>query len=721
MHWLCYLWWLLLGGLIGWLLNRWLAKRPVQTVEKIVTRDVEKIVEKPVDRIVEKLVDNPAHLARIQSLENEAGTISALRSTISRLEATPPKVVEKPVEVIKVVEKIVDRPVEKIVEKIVEKPVEVIKTVDKIVEKIVEKPVEKIVEKLVDNPSHLTRIKSLEGEVALIAGLRSTISRLEATPPKIVEKIVEKPVEKIVEKIVDRPVEKIVEKIVEKPVEVIKTVEKIVDRPVEKIVEKIVEKPVEVIKTVEKIVEKPIEIVKTVEKVVEKPIDRVVEKLVDNPSHLSRIKSLEGEVALIAGLRSTISRLEATPPKVVEKIVEKPVEVIKTVEKIVDRPVEKIVEKIVEKPVEVIKTVEKIVDRPVEKIVEKIIEKPVEVIKTVERVVDRPVEKIVEKFIDRPVEKLVEKMIDNPQHLARIKSLEGEVALIAGLRATITRLEATPPKVVEKIVEKIIEKPVEVIKTVEKMVDRPVEKIVDRPVEKIVEKRVEKLVDNPAHLARIKELEAELGSMKKKTVELDRAAAKAAGYNVRGMDDLEVIEGIGPKIAGLFHDAGIHTFYDLSKTSVKQRQDILDAAGPNYRIANPGTWAEQAALAATNKWEKLRRLQEDELIVGVRYGLKTLDKAAAKAAGFNVKGMDDLEVVEGIGPKIKELFHKAGIKMFHELAHTKRERMQEILDGGGSRYSLADPTTWAHQSRLAAENKWAELAKLQGELTGGRK
>ena len=38
-----------------------------------------------------------------------------------------------------------------------------------------------------------------------------------ATEPKVVEKIVEKPVEKIVEKIVEKPVEKIVEKIVEVP------------------------------------------------------------------------------------------------------------------------------------------------------------------------------------------------------------------------------------------------------------------------------------------------------------------------------------------------------------------------------------------------------------------------------------------------------------------------------------------------------------------------
>ena len=67
-------------------------------------------------------------------------------------------------------------------ERIVEKPV------DRIVEKVVEKPVEKIVDRIVDNPAHLSRIAALEGDVALIAGLRSQIKDLQSAPPKIVEK-----------------------------------------------------------------------------------------------------------------------------------------------------------------------------------------------------------------------------------------------------------------------------------------------------------------------------------------------------------------------------------------------------------------------------------------------------------------------------------------------------------------------------------------------------
>ena len=58
----------------------------------------------------------------------------------------------------RVIEKVVEIPVEKVVEKIVEIPVE--KVVEKIVEKTVEVPVEKIVEKIVVDE---TRVKELEG------------------------------------------------------------------------------------------------------------------------------------------------------------------------------------------------------------------------------------------------------------------------------------------------------------------------------------------------------------------------------------------------------------------------------------------------------------------------------------------------------------------------------------------------------------------------------
>ncbi len=99
----------------------------------------------------------------------------------------------------------------------------------------------------------------------------------------------------------------------------------------------------------------------------------------------------------------------------------------------------------------------------------------------------------------------------------------------------------------------------------------------------------------------------------------------------------------------------------------------------------------------------------------------TIDLAAAKKAGFAIKNANDLTVVEGIGPKINELFNNAGIKTFTQLAAATVPQMRKILDDGGSRFRIANPGTWAQQAALAANNKWAELKKLQDKLSAGLK
>lgn len=72
-------------------------------------------------------------------------------------------------------------------------------------------------------------------------------------------------------------------------------------------------------------------------------------------------------------------------------------------------------------------------------------------------------------------------------------------------------------------------------------------------------------------------------------------------------DNLRLIEGIGPKISSVLADAGIVSFAQLAATGVEELRQILTDAG--VRIAYPGTWPEQAALAAAQSWEDLRRLQ----------------------------------------------------------------------------------------------------------------
>ncbi len=88
------------------------------------------------------------------------------------------------------------------------------------------------------------------------------------------------------------------------------------------------------------------------------------------------------------------------------------------------------------------------------------------------------------------------------------------------------------------------------------------------------------------------------------------APAKKAVKAAKVGDDLVIIEGIGPKIAGLFNDAGITTFAQLADTSVEKMKEILTAAGPRYAVHNPSSWAEQAVLARDGKMDELKAWQE---------------------------------------------------------------------------------------------------------------
>ena len=79
-----------------------------------------------------------------------------------------------------------------------------------------------------------------------------------------------------------------------------------------------------------------------------------------------------------------------------------------------------------------------------------------------------------------------------------------------------------------------------------------------------------------------------------------------------------------------------------------------------------------------------------------------------------------LLLVEGIGPKIEELFHAAGINTWKGLSEASFETCRAILDGGGEQYQVHDPGTWPKQSLMAYEGKWAELKAWQDELDGGK-
>jgi large subunit ribosomal protein L21 len=84
-----------------------------------------------------------------------------------------------------------------------------------------------------------------------------------------------------------------------------------------------------------------------------------------------------------------------------------------------------------------------------------------------------------------------------------------------------------------------------------------------------------------------------------------------------GKDDIELIEGIGPKIAQVLATNGITTFAKLAEAKADDITAMLKASGGRFVLANAGTWAEQAALLRDGKMDEFKKLC-DELVGGIR-------------------------------------------------------------------------------------------------------
>lgn len=178
----------------------------------------------------------------------------------------------------------------------------------------------------------------------------------------------------------------------------------------------------------------------------------------------------------------------------------------------------------------------------------------------------------------------------------------------------------------------------------------------------------------------------------------------------KGSSDLSKIEGITPRVEGLLSSAGIKTFEDLATTDSVKLRGILTAAGSPYNSLDTSSWANQARLAADEKWDDLSALQ-DKLVMGA-YGTSGSGESAATEG-------DDLREIEGIGRSAAKALNDSGITTFRELAAKSPEELSSILSTHGDKFAGLDTSSWPRQAAIAADGNWDELDSLQGELIAG--
>jgi uncharacterized protein (DUF697 family) len=75
------------------------------------------------------------------------------------------------------------------------------------------------------------------------------------------------------------------------------------------------------------------------------------------------------------------------------------------------------------------------------------------------------------------------------------------------------------------------------------------------------------------------------------------------------LDDLKIIEGVGPKVATALKAGGIKNLQDLAASTPEAITAILEKAKGNFNLVVPDSWPEQAALAVKGDLEALKLLQ----------------------------------------------------------------------------------------------------------------
>jgi predicted flap endonuclease-1-like 5' DNA nuclease len=161
-------------------------------------------------------------------------------------------------------------------------------------------------------------------------------------------------------------------------------------------------------------------------------------------------------------------------------------------------------------------------------------------------------------------------------------------------------------------------------------------------------------------------------------------------------DDLTRINGIGPFLQKKLNDIGIFTF-----------QEIAD-------------WDAERIETVTRQIEFFDgRILKDDW-VGQANHLMQLQPEQSQVADATQHSTDDLKLIEGIGPAIEEILHRAGIRTFENLAKSDPLELETIIQITAPQLHFVRADTWPAQARLAMNGEWEVLRDYQDQLYKGR-
>ena len=208
-------------------------------------------------------------------------------------------------------------------------------------------------------------------------------------------------------------------------------------------------------------------------------------------------------------------------------------------------------------------------------------------------------------------------------------------------------------------------------------------------------------------------------------------------------DDLQRIEGIGPKIAAALIAAGYPTYAAIATATEDELRQAVAGQGIRFAPA-AASWAAQAQYLVDSDTDGLQEYQ-DYLVGGQERRAKftqnvdytdvdeiegatakvaalAADEAAAAAAAPEPEPEpepQDLRRIEGIGPKIDATLKAAGYTTYAKVAGASESELREALATGGITFAPA-AASWADQAQYLADGDEAGLQEYQDYLVGGQ-
>ncbi|MDR4467110.1 MAG: hypothetical protein MRJ68_02290 [Nitrospira sp.] len=389
-------------------------------------------------------------------------------------------------------------------------------------------------------------------------------------------------------------------------------------------------------------------------------------------------------------------------------------------------------------------------------------------VRTVEKRVEVPVERVVVKHVEVPVEKVVDRPVDNPEHLARIKALEGEVSVIAGLVGQIAQLQTISSQAGgEKRIEgrvvvpvdnpehlariKALEGEVAVIDDLRTQIAelRAVslqagEKVVEKPIEPTTEKLAEKHGEVPVE------------KMSEHKGNLDQAGIMEPSDEGQAVDespdDLKQIRGVGPALERFLRKRGVFSFSQVATWSQadidkfefllpnfggriqrenwvrsaqvehykKYKQWLGDGEPPNESLELPRRIAD-LRVASSPAGERSAE-EEIETLAG-RNGAESVEMISEPAENLDQAGAvepsdegqavgespDDLKQIRGVGPGLERFLHKRGVFWFSQVATWSQadiDKFEFLLPNFGGRIQRENWVRSAQVEHYKKYKKW---------------